>query len=374
MRLNEMAPALAADGLGSSHRLPDAPLGAAPWSALLSAVTGQRFPGLLVQALANGRMAATPAQHEAAAKVHLESMATAVRLERVLLEAIDSLQGAGVAARVLKGPALAHLLYADPSLRSFHDVDILVSSAEFDRALHALDGAGHRRLHRRLASGFDGRFGKGATLVSAGGYEVDLHRTLVAGRFGLTIRLEDLFARPSSFCLAGREVATLGPEERFLHACYQAAVGDPMPRLVALRDVAEMLRSSSLDIDRALCLCRNWGGLAVLSRAVLLTEAALALIEPTSLSAWAARYRPTSAEERAIRACTTHRSGGGLALTSLPAIPGWRAKAAYVRAVAFPEREFLDAEPTGATTVGHRRAWLRRGTRSALRLYSGRRA
>ena len=356
-----LARALAADGLaGSRWTLPEGPLEGSAWPRLMAVVEEQRLAGLLLQAIHGGRMPVTPEQLESASVLHRTAMGLAVQLERTLLQTVETLDGAGIPSRVLKGPAVAHLVYPDPSLRVFHDVDLMVPGEDFDRAIEVLDHAGCTRKHRRLGPGFDAQFGKGASLISHAGWEVDLHRTFVNGRFGLGIKLDDLFATSSSFRLGGRTLLALGPEERFLHACYHAAIGDPVPRLVAMRDIAEMLLRTSLDLDRVRGLCSAWGGLPVMARAVRLTWEAFGLADLTALSVWAERYQPSKSEARAVRAYTTQRSGGGQALTSLGAIPGIRAKVTFIRAVMLPEREFLDGK--------RRRAWARRGARSAFRL------
>lgn len=360
-----MVNALAADGLAASTMaLPEAPLASDAWQPLMTLVKAQRISGFLLQAADIGRMAVTEDQFEDVAAAHLESMSVAVKLERALIETTGALEKAGIPSRVLKGPAIAHLVYSDPSLRSFHDIDLLVASGDFERSIEVLGSVGCRRLHRRLGQRFDEQFAKGATLATDDGCEVDLHRTFVAGRFGLGIQLTDLFRTSSPFTIGGRTLAALGPEERFLHACYQAAVGDPVPRLVSLRDIAEFLLRTPLDLDRVRGLCRDWGGQPVMARAVRQTWETFGLADLNALSVWAERYRPSRSEERAVRAYTSERSGGAIAFTSLSAIPGLRSKVAFIRAVALPERDYLGSLSTGR----RRRSWIRRGARSALRL------
>ncbi len=51
-----------------------------------------------------------------------------------LAEILDAFQSAGIPALVLKGAALAHLVYAHPGWRVMRDLDVLVSTAEAQRA------------------------------------------------------------------------------------------------------------------------------------------------------------------------------------------------------------------------------------------------
>ena len=99
----------------------------------------------------------------------------------------EALEKAGIAHRVLKGHAWAHTVYPDPSWRAFGDVDLLVGTDDSDRAVEVLESTGVRRTLPEVRPGFDRRFGKDATLLSASGREVDLHRLLVAGPYGLWV-------------------------------------------------------------------------------------------------------------------------------------------------------------------------------------------
>ena len=110
----------------------------------------------------------------------------------------------GIDFVVLKGPALAHTRYRDPSLRLFADLDLLVRSGQVDRRLAPPSAEPARRPPPSCPScghGFDDRFGKEvmlrtpATADAPDGFEIDLHRTLIAGALGLTIPLDELFAR-----------------------------------------------------------------------------------------------------------------------------------------------------------------------------------
>ncbi len=182
----------------------------------------------------------------------------ALRVERLLLEATAALDRAGIESRVLKGVALAHTAYDDPADRVFGDADLLVPGREFTRAVHALEAAfGVERAQPEIRPGFDDRFGKEATLT-VGGVELDLHRTFVEGALGLTIQLDDLFAPPYRFPLGITELEALPMPPRLLHACYAAALGDWPPRLISLRDVAQILLRERPHPADVLLMARSW--------------------------------------------------------------------------------------------------------------------
>jgi hypothetical protein len=100
--------------------------------------------------------------------------------------------------------ALANTVYADPALRVFADVDLLVPSADFGHAARILESAlGADRALPEIRPGFDARFGREAMLRSDNGLALDIHRTFVDGGFGLTVDLDDLFVSLRSFPLGG---------------------------------------------------------------------------------------------------------------------------------------------------------------------------
>ena len=155
--------AVAAFGLAGSPRLPDAPLDPAAWSGLLSDVTRERIEGLLGAAVAAGALVVTDEQLHDVRSVAQRRAALALGLERELLLTHEALEKAGIAHRVLKGHAWAHTVYPDPSWRAFGDVDLLVGTDDWDRAVEVLESTGVRRTLPEVRPGFDRRFGKDAT-------------------------------------------------------------------------------------------------------------------------------------------------------------------------------------------------------------------
>lgn len=337
---SSLAAAVAAYGLPSRRALPDQPLPAHGWEQLLRDAKDHRTIGLLAQAVADGSFVTTAEQAEEAYDTHAEAMGLAVVLERLLLDTVALLTDAAVDHRVLKGSAVAHLVYPDPAQRPFGDVDLLVPIARFDVAVSTLVGAGYTRPRPQLRPGFDRRFAKSVTLISPDGLPLDLHRTLAGGRFGLLLVTDDLFGSSDPLVLGGRHLAALSPEQRLLHACYHAVVG-AAPPLLALRDIAQMLLTTEVDLTEMLRRCRAWQSQAVLARAVTLAWKTLALTESVALVAWGRSYQPAAAERWALEAHSAQRRGGAKTITTVVAISGLRAKLAFLWALAVPQRAFL---------------------------------
>jgi hypothetical protein len=170
-------------------------------------------------------------------------------VEQELVTLAPALEVAGVEVIVLKGPAFAHGIYPDSSWRPFGDLDLLVKTEDWRKACALLRDLGWTRRLPEPRTGFDERFGKAAVHRNQVGMELDLHRTLVLGPFGLWMSPGELFGQTASFELAGTPLRKLNETTQLLHACAHAALGVSSPMFISLRDVAQTVESSEIDWD-----------------------------------------------------------------------------------------------------------------------------
>lgn len=70
-------------------------------------------------------------------------VARTAKLRRALVELLPTIGSIAGGVVVLKGPVLATLLYRDPSLRPYNDLDLLCREPDFDAACAALFGLGY---------------------------------------------------------------------------------------------------------------------------------------------------------------------------------------------------------------------------------------
>ncbi|MGB6386453.1 MAG: nucleotidyltransferase family protein [Terriglobales bacterium] len=166
-----------------------------------------------------------------------------------------------------KGPLLAQSLYGDPGLRSFSDLDLLISPAEFERAKQALAEIGYRPSadFTRAVERFLLRKGYERSFDSAAGKNlVELQWALLPYFYAVDLRVEDLLARAGSTVVSGCEVPCLTPEDSLVVLCLHAAK-HLWTRLIWLADIAETLRTQTIDYSvvfsqaRALGLARILG-------------------------------------------------------------------------------------------------------------------
>jgi hypothetical protein len=344
--------AVAAHGLRQRSILawPAEPLPESEWKTLLMRVQTQRLEGFFAWASDSGFPITEEQAHELA-EAHAASLGANLKLEQIMLKATGALRAAGMEGYVLKGPALARLLYPDPAVRLFGDLDLLIRSEHYDKACETFESVGYKRQFQGPRPGWDQRFTKGTVFTADGGLELDIHRTLALGPYGLRIVLEDVFRNPVSFRVADRELLALAPEIRFLHACFHAALGDIVPRLVPLRDIAEMLLGPALDFGRVDELIRRWRAEAVVARAIGLTVDRLGLPD-LPMASWAERFHARLYDRIAMAAYVGPEDNNPRQqLLSVMGIGGFGPKVAYLRGLLFPKSDYLEGR--------HRDQWSR---------------
>jgi hypothetical protein len=189
-----------------------------------------------------------------------------------------------VRAMPYKGPVLAQLVYQDIGLRSFSDLDFLISSADFERARQALAEIGYlpsanltpavERLWLRM--GYERSFDS-----AAGKNLVELQWALMPYFYGVDLAVEDLVERGNRSVAGGFEVPCLSAEDSLLVLCLHAAKHLWM-RLIWVVDVAETLRTQTIDYTSAISRARGLGIARILGISFWLAKSVLGTELPTS--------------------------------------------------------------------------------------------
>ena len=345
---------------GCDAPLPDRALAAGEWGRVLDLSRTQRAEAPLARAIAAGALVATADQQDQANRAHRAAMSLVLLLERDLLDLHRRLVGAGVDPIVLKGAATAHLDEPDPAARGFGDIDLLVPAAALATAIDVVERAGGARRHLEPRPGFDVRFSKGVSFRFSHNCEIDLHRTLAPGPFGLRVDLDDLVATRETFTIAGTELHALDRGSRFLHACYHAVLGDAFPRLTTLRDIVRTAPRTDHECRVVLGRAQRWHSTAVVATAVDHTVQAFGWRAPEPLGTWARRSPQPRDQQRWLAAYAGEGRLPALqAILGLGAVDGLTDRLAYARAIALP------APSARRTPTGER---ARRGARALARM------
>jgi len=338
------------------------------WPSLRGAVVGHRLTGLALEASERGELRLPDAALDELEELQRDAMTHALLLERRLVEVNSALTAGGIEFVVLKGPAIAHTCYPDPAWRPFSDLDLLVRRGQWAKACELLTTLGYRRELPEPRPGFDVRFGKAVTFNSEEG-TIDLHSTLASGSFGVWIDPDVLFESTESFALGGAKLKRLDDTVLLLHACVHASLGWAPPLLLPLRDVLQISSTLRIDWERFGELATRWHLDPVLQHAFGTASRVLSIAPPAQAEHWL-ELTVGRRERLILDAYTTERRArGGMTLAMLRALPGIRSKAAYMRSLMLPKKEFLQAR----ADQGQRPSYLRRMATPAGWMISARR-
>ena len=191
-----------------------------------------------------------------------------------LVRTIGGLDKERVRAVPYKGPVLAASVYGDLALRSFSDLDLLISPDAFDQSKQALQALGYRPSEQLtppverfwLKKGYERSFDS-----SNGKNLLELQWALLPYFYAVDLRLEDLLARSVHTLVGGKKVPCLSPEDSLLVLCLHAAK-HLWTRLIWVCDIAETMRTQTVDYELLLLRARETGILRIVGVSVWLTK------------------------------------------------------------------------------------------------------
>lgn len=276
------------------------------WPAVLQLAIEHRVATLVWEAISRSPELTPPAEtRDAFAAQLIRSSATRLLCESTLASLLSILHDAGVEIIVLKGPTVAHSLYARPELRIYHDLDILCRVSDYSALHNALTSNGYtsagtldaRGSHEHLAqkpSPFESHAVRGFYDPS-GEVKVEVH--FDALQLGLFDRNEARFWRESRTReLNGLTMRVLAPEHQFLHLAVHAH-RHGYTRLSWLIELDLFIRQAydSLDWARLNEVARAEGIGTALRHALATAHAILGAPLP--------RLPPPTLEERCLGVC-----------------------------------------------------------------------
>jgi hypothetical protein len=149
-------------------------------------------------------------------------------LDATAVEVLDAFEDAGVDSLLLKGPALARLLYRADEQRGYGDLDLLVAPNDLTAARDALARLGFNESSARMVFGVDDVGGVvDSEIWVRGGYTgpilIDLHWRLPGSAAPEQIAWEGLARRRTTIEVEGRNAPVLDREGLALHLGTHAA-------------------------------------------------------------------------------------------------------------------------------------------------------
>jgi hypothetical protein len=190
-----------------------------------------------------------------------------VALDAAAVHVIEAFAAVGIDALLLKGPALAQLLYLPGERRAYVDVDLLVAPGDLELARQTLARLGYRDASEALGIDDVGGVVHEESWVGVGpGAQnevlIELHRWLAGARASPLTAWEALLARRTFIELQGRQMPVLNRDGLAMHLALHAAQHGPA--------YAKGCRELSLGLER--WPQEIWKGAAVLAAEIEATE------------------------------------------------------------------------------------------------------
>jgi hypothetical protein len=222
------------------------------WPRLLLLAEEHGVPGQLAACLNNdGAPAVPPEIQQSLLERRREQNFLTLRLTAELFRLLELFGKQGISALVIKGPVLAAQAYADPSVRTYGDLDLLVRQRDIRRATELMTTSGYQAvvpLSAVDAGKIPGQylFSKpDSTLL------VELHNDFTLRYFPRPLPIEDFFARQIRVRLDAHEVPAPCLEDELVLICVHGAKHF-WERLSWIADVAGLVsRQTSIDWECA---------------------------------------------------------------------------------------------------------------------------
>ena len=136
----------------------------------------------------------------------------------ILNGVLSAFQKANFSAVVLKGAALADMVYPSPALRHCHDIDMLIGQADLSQVLKLLSG-----LEFQPSNGIAGGDGDDLYFEHSSGLPLVLHRGLFA-KSDNDLPFSEVWNRADTRTIAGTQARVLCPIDNLIHVCELAFV------------------------------------------------------------------------------------------------------------------------------------------------------
>jgi hypothetical protein len=193
------------------------------WPRLLMLADEHGVVGQLAACLNDFGAAIPPEIQQALLERQRQQNFLTLRLTGELFRLLELFNRNEISALVIKGPALAVEAYADPAMRSYGDLDLLVRQRDIRRATGLLIGSGYQAtvsLEAIRAGKIPGQylFCKPESKLS-----VELHNDLTLRYFPRPVPIEDFFQRMIRVCVDGHEVPAPSLEDHLVLICVHGA-------------------------------------------------------------------------------------------------------------------------------------------------------
>lgn len=252
-------------------------------------------PTVMVNLRALGTGALGPSVVNQAAERERETRSSSLARALGLMELLDSFQGNAIPVLVLKGPAVAIWGYGEVSLRSFGDLDLLVTVSRVGEASALLEKLGYAPDFAESSRTFLTRAGHALEFLGPLG-KVELHSGLFPAGFRFRVADTTIWGTPSKLSFANGSMWSPDPAAHYLYVCAHATKHE-WASLRFICDVAQLaVRLTDPDAQRVLMLSRESHSLAIVGLAATLIARVFPDVTPRAPQGITTRFTSGLAE------------------------------------------------------------------------------
>jgi hypothetical protein len=224
------------------------------WDAILDAAERHRLAPLVYHSLRSlGEHGGVPATAmERLRRLYYWQAARNAHFHGELRRIVGAFSQAGVSAIVLKGAAIAELVYENIALRPMQDLDLLVRKADLNTADRIVRGLGYApNQSYRSAEWYREHHHHLAPYASAQTQAVvEVHHDVLPPSAAVRPSLDELWRHARSVRIASVRTLVLAPEHLLVHLCLDVSCVDAfVGRLLTLCDISAAIERYENEID-----------------------------------------------------------------------------------------------------------------------------
>jgi hypothetical protein len=239
-----------ADRLARIQKLLQGPI---DWLLLFRLANENGMLPLLCECLPQDSSVVPPETKAQFSGANRQSMLRGLFLSAELLRIMESLRRRGIVALSCKGPVLGQLAYANPLLRQFSDLDIVVPQRFMADVYGEMEALGYEaKFPRERFVAWNGKNipGEYVFVHKVNRAMVEWHTEATLRHFPRPPDLEAMSRRSAIVSMNGREIATFAPADTMLMLCVHGAK-DFWSRLIWVADIAALgEKLTDVDWDR----------------------------------------------------------------------------------------------------------------------------
>jgi hypothetical protein len=206
----------------------------------------------------------------------------ALALTAELFRVLERLSSLDIQVLTTKGPALSVRCYADPVMRQYGDLDLVVRQADIRRATEAMLDLSYQP--RVPLAAIDAKRNTGEYVFRKSGTQllVEFHTESTFRYYPRRLQIEKLFERRASVMIDGRDVPTPSVEDELVLICVHGAKHF-WERLMWIADVAALISRQRLDWDCVSAAANEVGAQRILHLGLRLASDLLGAELPSQL-------------------------------------------------------------------------------------------